>query len=104
MNVGPAHYAVLSAILFGIGLFGVMGRRSAISALASLSVLFSAPLVAAVGYAEAGDGSVPRLGDALGLFIIVALCAELVVGGAVAALLWRRSETVDIDEMIELDA
>ncbi|WP_337309056.1 NADH-quinone oxidoreductase subunit NuoK, partial [Candidatus Aeolococcus gillhamiae] len=104
VNVGPAHYAVLSAVLFAIGLFGVTTRRNVIAALASLSVLFSAPLVAAVGFAESGDGSVPRLGDALALFTLAALCAELLVGGAVAALLWRRSDTADLDEMTELDA
>lgn len=104
MNVGPAHYAALSAILFGIGLFGVTGRRSAVSALASLSILFSAPVIAVVGFAETGDGSLPRLGDAVGLFTLAALCAELIVGGAVAALVWRRSDTADLDEMVELDA
>ena len=104
MNVGPAHYAALSAILFAIGRFGVAARRSTIAALASLSVLFSAPVVAAAGFAESGHGSLPRLGDALALFMIAALCAELVVGGAVAALLWRRSDTADLDELSEGDA
>lgn len=104
MNVGPAHYAALSAVLFAIGLYGVTTRRSAVLALASLSIIFSAPLVAAVGYAETGGGPAARLGDAFGLFILAALCAELVVGGAVAALLWRRADTADLDEMTELDA
>ncbi len=103
MNAGPAQYAVLSAILFAVGLFGVTARRNALAALASLSVLFSAPVVAAVGFAERGNGSLPRLGDALALFTLAALCAELIVGGAVAALLWRRSDTADLDEMTEAD-
>jgi NADH-quinone oxidoreductase subunit K len=103
VNVGPAQYAVLSAILFAIGLFGVTARRNSLAALASLSVLFSAPVVAAVGFAESGNGSLPRLGDALALFTLAALCAELIVGGAVAALLWRRADTADLDEMIEAD-
>lgn len=103
MNVGPAHFAVLSAVLFAIGLAGISIHRNTFASVACLSVLFSAPLVAAVGFAETGDGSVPRLGDALGLFIVAALCAELLVGGAVAALLWRRVETADTEELIELD-
>ncbi len=103
MSVGPAHYAALSAVLFAIGLYGVHARRNVIAALASLSVLFSAPVVLAVGFAETGDGSVPRLGEALALFTVAALCAELLVGGAVAALLWRRSDSADLDEMTELD-
>lgn len=104
MNVGPGHYAVLSGVLFALGLFGVIARRSATAALASLSVLFSAPVVLAVGFAESGNGSNPRLGDVLALFTIGGLCAELIVGGAVAALLWRRGETADLEEMTELDA
>lgn len=104
MSVGPAHFAVLSAILFAIGLFGVTAHRNTIAALASLSVLFSAPVIAAAGFAETGDGAMPRLGDALALFTLAALCAELVIGGAVAALLWRRADTADIDELVELDA
>jgi NADH-quinone oxidoreductase subunit K len=104
VNVGPAHYAVLSAALFAIGLFGVTVHRNAVAALASLSVLFSAPVIAAVGFAESGNGSSPRLGDAVALFTLAALCAELIVGGAVAALLWRRAETADLDELDELDA
>ena len=103
MNVGPAHYAVLSAILFSIGLFGVTAHRSAVSALASLSILFSAPVIAAVAFAENGRAALPRLGDAVGLFTLAALCAELIVGAAVAALVWRRSDTADLDEMVEQD-
>ncbi len=99
MTVGPAHYAALSALLFAIGLFGVTARRSTLSALASLSILFSAPVVAAAGFAESGDGSLPRLGDAFALFTLAALCGELVVGGAVAALVWRRSDTADLAEL-----
>jgi NADH-quinone oxidoreductase subunit K len=104
VNVGPAHYAALSAILFAIGVFGVTTRRNAITALASLSILFSAPMIAAAGFAESGDGSLPRLGDALALVTLTALCAELVVGAAIAALVWRRSDTADLDEMVETDA
>jgi NADH-quinone oxidoreductase subunit K len=104
VNVGPAHYAALSAILFALGLFGVTARRNAVAALASLSILFSAPVVAAVGFAESGSGSLPRLGDAVAFFTLVALCAELIVGGAVAALVWRRSDTADLDEMLEMDS
>lgn len=104
MNVGPAHYLVLSGVLFAIGIAGVTVRRHAVAALASLSILFSAPIIAAVGFAERGDGTTPRLGEALGLFTLAALCAELLVGGGIAALLWRRSDTADLDDLAELDS
>lgn len=103
MTVGPAHFAVLSALLFAIGLYGVTARRSAAAALASLSVMFSAPVIATVGFAEAGSGVTPHLGDVLALVTLATLCAQLVVGSAVVALLCRRLDTADLDETTELE-
>ncbi|MDQ2960970.1 MAG: hypothetical protein M3R48_07975, partial [Candidatus Dormibacteraeota bacterium] len=71
---------------------------------ASLSILFSAPVVGAVGVAESGNGVIPHTGDAFALVMIAALCSQLVVGGAVVALVWRRAETADLDDLSELDA
>lgn len=102
MNVGPAHYLVLSGLLFAIGLAGIAVRRSILGSLASLSILFSAPVIGAAGVAESGGGTLPHTGDALALFIIVALCAQLVIGAAVAALVWRRAESADLDDLSEL--
>lgn len=104
MSVGPAHYAALGAVLFAIGLYGVSARRSTVAAVASLSILLSAPVVVMVGVAEAGSGLLPRLGEAAALVTIAALCANLLVGGAVVALVWRRSDVADLDELIDEDA
>lgn len=104
MTPGPAQYAVLSALLFAIGLFGVVCRRNSIAAIASLSIVFSAPVVAAVGVAQSGNGTYPPLGTAVGLVVITALCAQLLVGGAIAALVWRRSGTADLDELADTEA
>ena len=103
MSVGPAHYAGLAAVLFAIGLYGIGARRSAVAAVASLSIVMSAPIVLLVGVAESGSGLLPRLGEAAALVTLAALCANLLVGGAVTALVWRRSDTADIDEMTEED-
>jgi NADH-quinone oxidoreductase subunit K len=103
VSVGPAHYLVLSGILFAIGLFGVIARRNMLASLASLSILFSAPIIGAVGVAEAGNGVIPHIGDAFALVMVAALCSQLVLGGAVIALVWRRAETIDMDELSELD-
>lgn len=104
MTVGSAHYLVLSGILFAIGLFGALARRTTVGSLASLSILLSAPIVGAVGVAEAGNPVLPQTGDAFALFIVAALCAQVLVGMGIAALLWRRSDTIDVDELSELEA
>ncbi|MHB8718310.1 MAG: NADH-quinone oxidoreductase subunit K [Candidatus Dormibacteria bacterium] len=104
MSVGPAAYLVLSAILFGAGTVGVVARRQLVASLASLSILFAAPLVGAAGVSDAGYGTLPHQGDAIGAVIVVSLCAQLAVGGALAALVYRRSSITDSDSLSDVDA
>ena len=104
MNVGPAAYLVLSAGLFGIGVIGVLARRQLVASLASLSILFAAPLVGAIGVSNSGYGTQPHTGDAIGFVLVVSLCAQLAVGGALAALIYRRSAVTDTDSLGDVDA
>ena len=104
MNVGPGHFAVLSAIVFALGLYGVLARRNPLGVVMSLWVLFSAPVIALVGFTHTGRGGTqPPVGDALAFFTIVAVAAEGVLGIALALLLWRRSHSADSDELAEAD-
>ena len=105
MTAGPGHYALLSALVFGLGLFGVLSRRDAVGLLMSALVLFTAPVVALVGFAHAGGaGAVPPTGDALAVFAVVAAASEAVVGVALLLLLWRRIGSGDAEEFDEIAA
>jgi NADH:ubiquinone oxidoreductase subunit K len=104
MNVGPGHFAVLSAIVFALGLYGVLSRRNPLGLVMSMWVLFSAPVIALVGFTHTGRGAdQPPMGDALAFFAIVAVAAEGVLGVALALLLWRRGHEADGDELAEAD-
>ena len=90
MSIGPAHFAVLSAIVFAIGLYGVLARRNALHALLALVVLSLAPVIALVGFAHTGrGGATPPLGDVVGLSVVL--------------LLWRRTGTGDVEEFIDVE-
>jgi len=104
MSIGPAHFAVLSAIVFAIGLYGVLARRNALHALLALVVLSLAPVIALVGFAHTGrGGATPPLGDALAFFALVTTGAIAVVGLSVVLLLWRRTGTGDVEEFIDVE-
>ena len=104
MNAGPGHFAVLSAIVFALGLYGVLSRRNPLGVVMALCVLFSAPVIALVGFTHTGHGgSQPPVGDALAFFAIVAVAVEGVLGFALALLLWRRSDGDNGDELAEAD-
>jgi len=66
VSIGPGHFAGLSAIVLGLGLYGVLARRNALHVVAALPVLLIAPVIALVGFAHTGHGGEgPPLGDAL---------------------------------------
>jgi len=104
VSVGPAHFAVLGAILFAVGLYGVLARRNALHVVLALIVLLTAPVVALVGFAHSGGGGAgPPLGDALAFFALVSTAGLAVVGLSVVLLLWRRTGTADIEEFIDVE-
>ena len=99
MRAGPGHFAVLSAIVFGIGLFGVIAHVNAVRSIIALTVLFTAPLIALVGFAQTGHGGAAApAGDAVAVLSLLAIVGELIAASAVAMLLWRRTGSADIDE------
>ena len=104
MNVGPGHYAALSAIVFTLGIYGVLTRSNLVGVLMALILLFAAPVIALVGFTHTGmGGSQPPVGDAFALFAVVGSGVEGAVGIAIALLVWRRTGSSDVDELVEVE-
>ena len=90
------HYLVASAILFTIGIVGIMTRRNVLMILLCIEVMFNAANLAFVAYARAwGDVG----GQVVVFFIITVAAAEVTVGLAIAILLARRLKTLNADEV-----
>jgi len=104
VSIGPAHFAVLSAIVFAIGLYGVLARRNALHVLLAVVVISLAPVIALVGFAHTvRGGPAPPMGDALAFFALVTTGAIAVVGLSVVLLLWRRTGTGDVEEFVDVE-
>lgn len=98
---GPGHFAVLSALVFAVGLFGVIAHASTVRALIALAVLFTSPLIALIGFAQTGLGNgygEPAVGGLFAVLALLSITAELVAALGVAVLLWRRTGSADIDD------
>jgi len=90
------HYLVASALLFTIGLVGIVTRRNILMILLCIEVMFNAANLAFVAYARAwGDTG----GQIIVFFIIVVAAAEVTVGLAIAILLSRQLKTLNADEI-----
>ena len=104
MTVGPGHYAVLSAIVFSIGIYGVLTRTTMLAVLMAITLLFAAPVIALVGFSHTGGGGfTPPLGEALALFGVVAAGAQIAVGIGLTLLVWRRIGSTEVDDLVEVE-
>ena len=73
------HYLALSALLFAIGIYGVLTRRQVLGILMSIELIFNATLINLVAFNRfLYPGNV--WGQALGIFILTLAAAEAVVG------------------------
>jgi NADH-quinone oxidoreductase subunit K len=89
-------YLLVSALLFSIGLAGVVTRRNVLMILLCIELIFNAANLAFVAYARVwGDLG----GQILVFFVIVVAAAEVTVGLAIAILMSRRLGTLHADEI-----
>ncbi|MBI5971190.1 MAG: NADH-quinone oxidoreductase subunit NuoK [Deltaproteobacteria bacterium] len=93
------HYLILSFILFGIGVAGVLVRRNVIVVLMSLELIFNSvniSLAAFSYYLQSLNGTV---------FVILSItvaAAEVAIGLAILVAVYRTRKAVNVDELDEM--
>jgi len=92
------YYLSLAAILFSIGVFGVLTRRNAIGILMSLELMFNAANINFVAFNKyvATDALV---GQMFAIFVVVVAAAEAVVGLAIVLLVYRNWRGIGMDNV-----
>lgn len=96
-----AHFQVIGAALFAIGIYGVLARRSAVLILMSIELMLNAVNVNLIAYAAFGDFAEERraLGQVLIIFVITVAAAELALAIAIILRLYRNRSSVNVDDM-----
>jgi len=91
-----AYPLLLGALLFAIGLYGVLARRNAITVLMAIELLLNAVTINLVAF-----GSLIRdrynVGQVFTLFIITIAAAETGLGLAIVLMIFRQRGSADID-------
>lgn len=94
-------YLALAAILFVIGLIGVLTKRNAVIVLFSVELMLNAANINLVTFSKMGF--VPNLtGQVFALFNIVIAAAEAAVGLAILFAIYRHRETIDAEKFNSL--
>jgi NADH-quinone oxidoreductase subunit K len=93
-EIGVGHYLTLSAVLFTIGVVGVLTRKNAIIVFMSIEIMLNAGNLAFVTFARSmGDLG----GMVMVLFVIAVAAAEAAVGLAIIVAMFRHRETVNVE-------
>ena len=99
MSTPIAYFLVLSAILFAIGSVGVLVRRNALIMFMSVELQLNAANLALVAFSRM-RGNLD--GQVLAFFSMVVAAAEVVVGLAIIVSVYRRRQSVNVDDAREL--
>jgi NADH:ubiquinone oxidoreductase subunit K len=98
MVIGLQHYLILSAILFSIGLYGVLAKRNAVIILMCVELMLNAVNITLVAFSRY---VVPALltGQVFAIFVIVVAAAEVAVGLAIILAIYRGLEDIDVSKI-----
>jgi NADH-quinone oxidoreductase subunit K len=96
MSIGLHHYLVLSVLLFAIGFFGVLLRKNTLVIYMCLELMLVAATIALVAFSR--FNGTPD-GNVFVFFILTVAAAEVAVGLAIIVALFRRRQTVQVDEL-----
>jgi NADH-quinone oxidoreductase subunit K len=96
MHVGLEHYLVVSAILFCIGLLGVIVRRNLLVIYMCLELMLNAANLALVSFSRFTNNLDTQV---LVFFVITVAAAEVAVGLALIVALYRKRQTAHVEDL-----
>lgn len=99
MEVPVGYYLILSALIFSIGVAGVVIRRNLIVVLMSIELMLNAANVAFIAFARS---MASMDGQVIVFFVMTVAAAEAVVGLAIIISVFRHRQTLDPREMESL--
>ena len=90
------QFLLLAAVLFSIGVYGVIARRNGVAVLMSIELILNAVNINLIAF-SAMNNSIA--GQVFALFVIAVAAAEVGVGLAIVLVIYRSRRTIDLDEL-----
>ena len=94
--IGTDAYVLLSAILFTIGVIGVLTRRNAIVMFMSVELMLNSANLALIAFSRA---KAETHGQIITFFVIAVAAAEVAVGLALLVAIFRTKRTTNVDDV-----
>jgi NADH:ubiquinone oxidoreductase subunit K len=94
------QFLLLGAILFCIGVYGVLARRNGVMVLMSIELILNSVNLNLLAFAMRHGGD--PAGHTFALYIITVAAAEVGVGLALVLLIYRNRRSIALDELSEM--
>jgi NADH-quinone oxidoreductase subunit K len=95
-SIGLYHYLMVAALMFSIGFVGVLIRKNTLVIYMCLELMLVASTIALVAFSRF-NGTMD--GNVFVFFILTVAAAEVAVGLAIIVALFRRRQTVQVEEL-----
>ena len=101
LHVGLPHFLTVSAILFALGVFGIVTKRNAVMLLMGIELVLNAANINFVAFSRysIGSGAQMMTGQVASLFVIVLAACEAAVALAIVLNIYKRFSTINVDEI-----
>ena len=101
-NIGYGHFLVLAAVLFLIGMAGVLIRRNALIILMAVELMLNAANVTLIVFSRMWGRADALSAHTFALMVIGVAAAEASVGLAIVVAVFRGRRSVDVDRLTTL--
>lgn len=100
LHVGLTHFLVVSAILFSLGIYGIVTRKNAVMVLMGIELVLNSANINFVAFAKYGNFGLG--GQIIALFVIILAAAEAAIALAIVLNIYKTFANVNVDEIDKL--
>ena len=100
-HVQLAHFLIVSAILFALGIYAIATRRNAIMVLMGVELVLNAANINFIAFSRY-SADMNFDGQVAAIFVIILAAAEAAIGLAIVLNIYHRFQTVNVDEVSSL--
>jgi NADH:ubiquinone oxidoreductase subunit K len=93
------QFLILGALLFCMGVYGVLTRKNAVMVLLSIELILNSVNINLLAFDRLNGGSD---GNVFALFVIAVAAAEVGVGLAMVMLIYRNRKSISLDDLSEM--
>ncbi|MHB1051209.1 MAG: NADH-quinone oxidoreductase subunit NuoK [Bacteroidota bacterium] len=97
MTITLTHFLLISAVLFSFGVYAVLTRRNAIMVLMGIELILNSANINFLAFSRFGGLNIE--GQMIAIFVIILAAAEAAIALAIVLNIYKRFNTVNVDEI-----